>query len=229
MLSRKENWLNIWAIKYLTHTRVIPFHIDSETGKIQVLKDAKALLAGSAYLATVQFHSLYTVYSAGNVLGRGLRAMKWALPYYFYKIFVPQIATLVALMSFLVQPEVFAALFDNSVGATGDEQRCKRKKRTRAKATRKFLSLSYNEMLTVLQPIVSFPAGLLILAGVTIVDFWPLKLDKLLTASSFLKILADGVAIFSWVSWGYFAVHFQFLFLEKVNYSLKQETAEIRY
>ena len=83
-------------------------------------------------------------------------------------------------------------------------------------------------MVTVLLPIASFPTGLLILAGVTAVDFWPLTFEKLLTVSSLLKILADGVAIFSWVSWAYFTVHFQFLFLEKVNYFLKQELAQVR-
>ena len=230
MLSREENWLNIWAIKYLSYTRVIPVQIDTGTGQIRVLKDLKSLLAWLGYLVAVQFHSLYAFYCCTNIFVQGLKGTKWALPYHYYKIFVPQTVTLLAVMPFLVEPEVFAALFNNSIGATGKEQPFKKRKRTRtvAKPTRRFFNLSYNEMLTVLMPVASFPAGMLILVGVTAVDLWPLTLDKLLAVSSLLKIGADGVAIFSWVSWAYFGVHFQFLFLEKVNYSLKQEIAQVR-
>ena len=228
MLSREEHWLNIWAIKYLSHTRVIPVKINTGTGKIRVLKDVRALLAWSAYFAAVQFHSFYAVYNGAKFLGQGLKAMKGELPYHYCKIFIPQVATLLAISSFLIQPQVFAALFNSSIGAMDNEQPYNKRRRTRAKAKRRFLNLSYNEMLTVLLPFASFPTGLLILVGVTVMDFWPFTLDKLLTVSSVLKILADTVAIFGWISWAYFGLHFQFLFLEKVNYSLKQEIVHIR-
>ena len=228
MLSTEENWLNIWAIQYLSYARVIPVQIDRETGKIRVLKDITALLAWVGYVAAVQFHSLHGFYCCAKLFGKDLKGTAWALPYHYYKIFVPQVATLVVVVPFLLEPDVIVALFNNSVGKMGSERLPRKRKSTRVKQSRKFWNLSSNEMVTVLLPIASFPTGLLLLAGVTAVDFWPLTFEKLLTVSSSLKILADGVAIFSWVSWAYFTVHFQFLFLEKVNYSLKREMVQTR-
>ena len=128
MLSREENWLNIWAIKHLSQTRVVPVQIDTRTGRIHVLKDIKALLAWLGYLAAVQLHSFYAFVCFAKLLGKGLKRTKWALPYHYYKIFVPQLATLVAVVPFLVQPEVFAALFNSSIGAT-DNENCARRER----------------------------------------------------------------------------------------------------
>ena len=197
MLSVEENWQNIWAISHLTRTRVIPIQIDRGTGKIRVLKDIKTLLTWSAYLAAVQLHSFYSLFCAVKVLGQGLKGTKSGLSYHYYKIFVPQCSTLLAVVPFLIQPEVFAALFNNAIGAAGNEKKSNKRKQSRRKPRRKFFNLSYHEMLTVLLPIASFPVGLLLLAGVTVVDFWPVTLHKLLTVSCLLKILVDGVVIFS--------------------------------
>ena len=100
MLSREENWLNIWAIKNLSQTRVIPVQIDTRTGRIRVVKDMKAQLAWLGYLAAVQLHSFFAFFCFTKLLGQGLKRTKWELPFPYYKIFVPQLATLVAVVPF---------------------------------------------------------------------------------------------------------------------------------
>ena len=83
-------------------------------------------------------------------------------------------------------------------------------------------------MLTVVLPIACFPAGVLILVGINVIEMWPITLEKLYTLSSCLKITVDAISIFSWVSWAYFILHLQFLFLEKLNFTLKHEIKQVR-
>ena len=151
MLSKEENWLNILAIKGLQRTHVIPAHVDTESGKIRIIKCNKVWGTWLAYLAAVQFHSFSDLFVVAKLLKDGVRVTKWALPYHFYKICVPQAVTLLSVVSFVIQPDVLTALLNNSICNRENERgrwgRLKRHVRAEKKTTRKFAELSYGEML----------------------------------------------------------------------------------
>ena len=222
MLSVSENWLNLLVIRRLSRLYVFPIDMDPLTGKVKPISTRSRRIALNFYLA-VSF--VYVVNSAFRYIHKletvGIEALR-LLPYYFFMISLPPVGSFMMIRLFKKMPRETVALLNNSMrerrGGKGQHNKPPPSKR-------KLFSLNYLELLTVGLPFVFYGGAVMIFLGVSLLDLFDQFEHAWLL---YLKITGNGVVVFLWISWAYFSIHLQLLFMEKVSCSLKRETEALK-
>ena len=227
MIRKEENRLNLLFIHYLSAINVLPLNINLKTGQIHNRPEKYY-----SVIFLVLINELHILYSSVRFLLAVSENMENTIPFvsiYYLLIFIPQIGCFMGIQHFLLNPAVTQTIFNGSMDPYPVTRQVFKKGRAiRRKKTRKFWSFSLVEMITILLPVFTFPAGVVVLVAMIYMDgLWPTSWS-LLALGQCLFIVYDALVILGWITFAYFSFHLQLLFMSKVAFIFEEEFAKSR-
>lgn len=229
MILKEENKLNILFIQYLSAITVLPLNINLNTAQIHIYSHGRKRYLLIFFILINQLHILASSLRFLLAVSESMEDTIPLVSLYYLITCIPQIGTLMGLKHFLINPGVVQTIFNGSMDLYPARQLIKKARVVRRKRPRTFWSFSFIEIITIVLPVLMFPAGLVTLVAMIYMDgLWP-KSWSLMALCQSLFIIFDALVILGWMSFAYFSFHLQLLFMSKVAAVFEEEFAKSRY
>ena len=204
MLSRRDICLNFRWITLLSAMRIIPAEVNFKTGKIKILGGSK-LRPLLVYLAFVQLHAgtaAFHIFARFRI--QGIEAAP-SLTWDYLQVFCSQLGTTASIANFYAWPEITEFIFNESI------------RKDCCNGRRPWNSYTYQDILIIILPLCAFPvAGLFLFITLMRPPYLSIWIELIVVSM-------EAIFTFVWLSWAYFGVLVQLLFLRKLSFILQHE------
>ena len=218
MISKQDNILNLYYIEFLAFLRILPFSVNRKIGRIKVSASFSKFMALFLYMLLVQCEIIYSAVLAYRKFSADpAKALLTASMDYVFIVCI-EMCLYTAVMNFVVYAGTACKIFNGCMIDDGEISR---------KTTIKWLpwfKFGFIDFIAIVLPI----AGVLFALAFSVVCV----LVRTLPATAGVPVplhigavILDFVSTFCWVSWIYFAILLQTIFIEKVSYVLNREIA----